>query len=182
MGAQKTFEATLSPTQSQTSTLLPSKTPIPSASPDPTNTQNPTSTPIEPDTGWVSLRSGLERRMINILDESGQHLEALYILRIDPEAFLFRIEYQTPPKTLGDWQKDTNALILVNGGYFRVDGDIYIPTGLTIINGQVIGSTYGDYAGMLAITDLGPELRWMAQEPYIPGEINEIWRCNHFPS
>jgi exopolysaccharide biosynthesis protein len=173
MGAQNALEATLSPTHSQTSTLLLSQTPIPSATPFPTNTQKPTSTPIKPDSGWVSLRSGLERRMINILDESGQHLEALYLLRINPEAFLFRIEYQTPPKTLGDWQKDTGALILVNGGYFRVEGDIYIPTGLTIINGQVIGNTYGDYAGMLGITDLGPELRWMAQEPYTPGESIE---------
>jgi len=174
MDAQKTIEVTLSPTQSQTSTLPPSQTPIASATPFPTNTQKTTSTPIEPDTGWVNLRSGLERRMINILDESGQHLEVLYLLRINPEMYLFRIEYQTRPKTLGDWQKDTDALVLINGGYFRVEGDIYIPTGLTIVNGQVTGSTYGDYAGMLAITDLGPELRWMAQEPYTPGESIEF--------
>jgi hypothetical protein len=111
--------------------------------------------------------------VINILDEAGQHLESLYLLRINPDQYLFRVEYQANPKTLGDWQKDTGALILINGGYFRVEGDLNIPTGLTIINSQTIGSTYEDFAGMLAITDFGPELRWMVQQPYAPDESIE---------
>jgi uncharacterized protein YigE (DUF2233 family) len=33
-----------------------------------------------------------------------------------------------------------------------------------------MGSSYGDFAGMFAVTQHGPELRWLAQEPYDPNE------------
>jgi exopolysaccharide biosynthesis protein len=136
----------------------------------PTNTPNPTTTPIVPDTGWEIIRPGLERRRINLLDDSGQTIEALYILRIDPDFYQFKVAYQAQAMTLSDWSLATNALILVNGGYYRLDGDTYVPTGLTIVDGKAIGSSYGDFAGMLAITDSGPELRWMAEKPYQPSE------------
>jgi uncharacterized protein YigE (DUF2233 family) len=33
-----------------------------------------------------------------------------------------------------------------------------------------MGTTYGDFGGMLAITADGPQLRWLAQHPYDPSE------------
>jgi hypothetical protein len=157
-------------TQTVTTTQTRSPTEVPLNPSFPTNTPNPTATPIIPDTGWEIIRPGLERRRINLFDESGQHLEALYILRIDPDIYHFKVAYQAQPMTLLDWHLTTNALILVNGGYYRLDGDTYIPTGLTIVDGEAFGNNYGDFAGMLAITDSGPELRWMALKPYLPGE------------
>jgi exopolysaccharide biosynthesis protein len=157
-------------TQTVTTTQTRSPTEIPPELSFPTNTPSPTPTPIIPDTGWEIIRSGLERRRINLFDDSGQHLEALYILRIDPGIYQFKVAYQAQPMTLLDWHLTTNALILVNGGYYRLDEDTYIPTGLTIVDGEVIGNSFGDFAGMLAITDSGPELRWMALKPYSPGE------------
>lgn len=36
-----------------------------------------------PDTGWISLKTGLERRVINLKNEKGVYIENLYLLRID---------------------------------------------------------------------------------------------------
>ena len=38
------------------------------------------------------------------------------------------------------------------------------------VDGQASGVSYGDFAGMLAITAEGPELRWLAERPYSPTE------------
>jgi len=152
------------PSLTPTLTLLQSETPQPSPTPW------PTPTPIRPDSGWSPVQVGLERREINLLDENGQLVERLYLLRIDPQAYEFRVAYQEHPLSLADWQALTQAAVLINGGYFRVEGDQYIPTGLTIVDGEAIGSSYGDFAGMLAISAAGPELRWMALQPYAPGE------------
>jgi hypothetical protein len=148
---------------------------------DPIDTPTPTPTPtlvpvISPtatqslDTGWVDLQPGLERRTINILDDENQWVEALHVFRLDTNQYRWDVAYHRTPQSLRDWQAETDALIVVNGGYFRIENDVTIPNGLTIANGEVIGSSYGTFAGMLAITQDGPELRWLEQEPYNPNE------------
>lgn len=157
------------------------------ASPTPTNPPEPalsvppvtatavpapvfTPTPL-PDTGWEVLRPGLERRIIRLSNDQGEQVEYLYLLRLEPAAYRFNVAYrpQAPP-SLAEWQAETGALIVVNGGYFREEAGELIPTGLLISGGQAIGRSYGDFAGMLAITDGRPELRWLAQTPYDPAE------------
>lgn len=158
--ATPTFTPTLPPTVKSTSTqtLLP------------TVTTTPSPTPLIPDTGWELLQPGLERRKINLFDDKGQLVEYLYILRLDPSHFQFDVAYHQVPQTLDAWQAETDALIVVNGGYFRQQEEVYIPTGLTVVNGEAIGSSYDDFAGMLVVTNDGPELRWLAQTPYDPNE------------
>jgi exopolysaccharide biosynthesis protein len=58
----------------------------------------------------------------------------------------------------------------VNGGFFRVENEKYIPNGLTIVNGQSFGNSYESFAGMLAINDQRAELRWLAAKSYDPNE------------
>jgi hypothetical protein len=146
---------------------IPTQPPTPTASSVPTI--SPTATQI-PDTGWIGLQPGLERRTLNIMDDQNQWVEALHIFRLDPDQYRFDVAYHRTPQSLRDWQAETDALIVVNGGYFRIENDETIPNGLTIVNGEVIGTSYGAFAGMLAITQDGPELRWMEQEPYNPDE------------
>ena len=143
----------------------------------PTNTPTPTLVPVlsptatqSLDTGWVGLRPGLDRRTFNIMDDQNQWVEALHVFRLDPHQYRWDVAYHRTPQSLRDWQAETNALIVVNGGYFRIENDEYIPNGLTIANGEVIGTSYGTFAGMLAVTQDGPELRWLKQEPYNPNE------------
>lgn len=102
--------------------------------------------------------------MITLLDED----ESLYLLRLEPEQFRFEIAYQPgAPKGLLEWQAETGALIVVNGGFFTEANEA---TGLTIINGQASGIGYADFGGMLAVTDAGPEIHWLVERPYTPDE------------
>jgi hypothetical protein len=143
-------------------------TPIPTLSP--TVLPSLTPSPEPPDTGWQILLPGLERRMIRLFNEQNQHIESLYMYRLDQDLYRLDVAHRETPQSLEDWQKETNALLVVNGGFFRIENEKYIPNGLTIINGQVFGSSYDSFGGMLAITDQWAELRSLAQKPYYAGE------------
>lgn len=139
--------------------------------PQPTLPIGPTATQPVPDTGWELLRPGLERRSLNLFDEQNRHVEQIYLLRLEPAGYQIGVAYQpAKPLSLTEWQTATGALIVVNGGYYRVEEDRFLPAGLLIIEGERIGQSYGSFAGMLAVTASGPELRWLEQRPYNPEE------------
>ena len=144
--------------------------PLPTVTVTPTITSLPTQTPTPKSSDWRQLQPGLERRVLEI-DIEGQFTEPLYILRLSPEYFQFGVAYDPEGLTLEAWQAQSGALIVVNGGYYRLDNDIFIPTGLTIIAGVPMGTSYGDFGGMFAINENGPKLRWLAQQPYDPNEV-----------
>ena len=121
-----------------------------------------------PDTGWISLKTGLERRVINLKNENDVYTENIYLLRIDPDFFRFDVAYQPgSAQRLMDWQSDTDALVVVNGGYFTEANQA---TGLIVVDGQASGVTYRDFGGMLAIFQDSTELRWLPQIPYNSAE------------
>ena len=145
----------------------------------PTSTFTSTPSPIPtllptfeatPDTGWHPIQPGLERRLINIYNDQNQQVESLYLFRLDQNQFRLDIAYHETPQSLEAWQRETNALIVVNGGYFRIENDKYIPNGLTIVHGEIFGSSYEAFAGILAINEHRAELRWLAEKPYNPDE------------
>jgi hypothetical protein len=144
--------------------------PLPTATVTPTFTPLPTLTPTPKPSKWRQLQPGLERRVLEV-DIEGQFTESLYILRLEPEYFRFGVAYDPLGQTLEDWQAQTGALIVVNGGYFRLEDEVYIPNGLTVIGSVPMGSSYGDFGGMFAVKETGPELRWLAQDPYDPNEV-----------
>ena len=150
----------------------PTFTPLPavvaSPSPAPLPALSPTAEPR--DTGWQVLQPGLERRMVRLLNDQDQHIESLYIWRLDQQLFRLDVAYQETPQSLEEWQAETNARMVVNGSYFWVEGEGYFPSGLIILEGQAIGSPYESFAGMLAVVEGWAELRWLAEEPYDPAE------------
>lgn len=159
-------------------TMLPPSKQLPNITPslqitDPPATlaSDPTVKPVDailPDTGWLQLRPGLERRQINLITREGGIRETFYLLRLDPELFRFDVAYDPgTPKSLTDWQKETGALVVVNGGFFT---DSNQATGLIIVDGQPSGVSYEGFGGMLAITETGPKLQWLMQQPYDPNE------------
>ena len=166
VGVITTPSATSAPDLAPTSSFTPSQF----QSPAPALTSTAVPTLVVPDTGWDQLRPGLERRIINLLGATGEPFEHLYMLRLEPDYFQFDVAYHPKPQTLQAWQSETNALIVLNGGYFRQENGVSIPNGLTVVGGEAIGSTYGEFAGMFAVTRDGPELRWLAQVPYNPNE------------
>ncbi len=151
----------VAPAPTSISTLASTSSPLPAFT--------PTRDPI-PDTGWRSIQPGLEKRLIKIYSDQNQQVESLYLLRLDPNQFRLDIAYHDAPQSLESWQAETHALVVVNGGYFRIENEKYVPNGLTIVNGKRLGASYESFAGMLAINDDRTELRWLADKPYDPRE------------
>lgn len=128
----------------------------------------PTPTAVNLDSGWVLLRPGLERRGMSVVTAVDQTAESLYMLRIDPADFRFDVAYHPgQPQSLEQWQAETGALLVVNGGFFT---EGFVATGAIVVDGQSSGTSYQDFGGMLAVTADGPTLRWLPQQPYDPAE------------
>ena len=158
VGAEATaVPPTPSPILQPTPTLIVTPSPTPPA----------TSSPV-PDSGWESLQAGLERRTIRLLNENGRQTEQLYMLRLDPNLFEFRLGYSPgQPKLLATWQAETGALVVVNGGFFTED---YLATGLIVVDGQASGSSYEGFGGMVTIAEGEVAVRSLVERPYTPTE------------
>ena len=118
-----------------------------------------------PEAGWSMLQPGLEKRVYPIHNGANQQVETLHIWRLDQSLFRVDVAFDATPKSLEAWQKETNAIMVVNGGFYSIDNERYFPDGLTIVNRQVSGRSFNS-GGMLAIDDSQAELRWLVQEPY----------------
>lgn len=155
-----------------------SSSPTPSFTP--LHTRIPSPTPVIPDTGWQVIQAGLEQRQINLIAENNLVQEQIFLFRLDPALFRFQIHTTTEPISLETWLEETGARAVVNGGYFRIEDEKTYPNGLTIINGQIQGFPFGDYAGMFTVTGTQVNLRWLAQQPYSPDE-NIDYSLQSFP-
>lgn len=122
-----------------------------------------------PEKNWTLLQPGLERRTDSIYNDLDQQVESVYIWRLDQNYFRMDVAYDETPKSLETWQRQTNALMVVNGGYYSVENERYFPDGLIIVNGQASGRSF-NRGGMLAINDSWAELRWLVQKPYNSSE------------
>jgi hypothetical protein len=121
---------------------------------------------ILPAAGWSLIQPGLERRVIEVHNDQNQLVESLYIWRVDQKYFRMDVAYDERPKSLETWQAETNAALVVNGGYYSIENERYFPDGLAISNGEAFGRSFNGFGGMLAITQLQAELRWLVQKPY----------------
>jgi uncharacterized protein YigE (DUF2233 family) len=145
----------------------PDATPIATFAPRTPIPNLPPTSDMAPDAGWSLLQPGLERRVIQIYnDHQGQPAESLHIWRLDQNYFRMDVSYDETPKSLETWQRDTNALMVVNGGFYSVENERYSPNGFTIVNGKATGRSFNGSGGMLAINESGAELRWLAKKPY----------------
>ena len=161
-----TSAATLAPPSTALRSIpVATETTIPTLVPSPSPTLEPT-----PDADWSLLQPGLERRVIDIYNGQNQHVESLYVWRLDQNHFRMDVAYTERPKSLDTWQKETHAMLVVNGGYFSIENEKYFPDGLAISNGEPFGRSFNGFGGMLAINQSGAELRWLVQEPYNPAE------------
>jgi len=145
--------------------VTPPLTVTPSAVPAPVSTSR-----AVPDTGWSLIQPGLERRVIEVYDDQHQTVESVHIWRLDQNHFRMDVAFEEVPKSLETWQKETNAAMVLNGGFFSIENELYSPNGLTVLDGVASGRSYDGYGGMLAIHENGAELRWLVERPYDPGE------------
>ena len=126
--------------------------------------------PFTPDPAWTLIQPGLERRVIEVFNAGNQPVESVYIWRLDQKYFRLDVAYDDAPRSLDAWQTETNALMVVNGGYYSISNETYYyPDGLTIVDGQAFGRSFYR-GGMLAIAQDKADLRWLDQQPYDPNE------------
>lgn len=161
----------VAPSLTSAVTRATTSTPTPNVTPAATSTSTPVPSPSStvaptPDPDWSLLQPGLERRVISITNAQNQPVESLYIWRLDQKYFRMDVAHNERPKSLDAWQKETNAALVVNGGYFSINNERYFPDGLTIVNGKASGRSFAGFGGMLAIDEVQAELRWLVQKPY----------------
>jgi len=104
--------------------------------------------------------------VIRIYNDQNQHVESVHIWRLDQNYLRMDVAFDETPRSLETWQRKTNALMVVNGGYYSVENERYFPNGLTIVNGEASRRSYSGFGGMLAINEDCAELRWLVQKPY----------------
>jgi hypothetical protein len=158
---------------SETPEVVFTSTPVPSPSVSPTSETLPNinetlldTDQTRPAKDWSLLQPGLERRVIEIYHDQSQLVESVYIWRLDQKHFRMDIAYDDRPKSLETWQAETNAALVVNGGYYSIENERYFPDGLTIANGEPFGRSFNGFGGMLAINESRAELRWLVEKPY----------------
>src|SRR5262245_30964120 len=163
--------------------LAACSTPEPAPPPAPTRpvpTLFPTSavaaTPAAPpvagqpaDSSWLPGSAGVELRRLRIPGTSGRPAFPIVVVRIDPAQVRLRVAYAPErPRALHTWFDEGQPLLAVNGGFYAED---YRSTALVISDGEVSGSTYEGFGGMLAVAPDGSiALRALRDEPYDPGE------------
>jgi uncharacterized protein YigE (DUF2233 family) len=108
--------------------------------------------------------------VIQVYNAQKQPVESLHIWRIDQKYFRVSVAFSGTPKTLEDWQKQTSAALVMNGGYFSIANEKYSPDGLTVLNGRAHGQSFDGFGGMLAVQGSRAELRWLVEKPYDPDE------------
>ncbi|WP_069802903.1 phosphodiester glycosidase family protein [Thermogemmatispora onikobensis] len=118
---------------------------------------------------WLMLATGVELRYEHWKGPSGNE-DTIMIARFDPRRVALRVLYSpSAPHFISDWLKgQKGALAVINGGYFNDQGEA---TGLVVSDGQVYGTSYSGFGGMLYVDSQGAiHLRSLSQYPYSPGE------------
>ncbi len=96
----------------------------------------------------------------------GNNEDTVTIVRLDPHHVHLSLAYQpTEPLLISEWaQKEHNAALIINGGYFDQQDNA---TGLVVSDGQIFGTSYDGFGGMLSVDAKGHiSLRSLHQHPY----------------
>jgi uncharacterized protein YigE (DUF2233 family) len=115
---------------------------------------------------WTQVAPGIEIRREH-WKSAGPDEDTVTISRFDLHHFQISVGYQPDhPLSLADWEKQTGAVALFNGGYFDKHNRA---TGLVISDGQSYGTSYPDFGGLFAVDAHGNViLRPLSQQPYDP--------------
>ncbi|GAB4478589.1 MAG: phosphodiester glycosidase family protein [Anaerolineae bacterium] len=138
--------------------------------------------PLEPDITpsptpdpWKHPLEGIDRLTLPLPTREGGEI-IVQVVRLDPARFDLGVQYDPEqPRTIAGWGERTRAALVVNAGFFEPD---YRSTALIVVDGVLYGESFdrSDVArwrrlgGMFSVVNGEPDVRWLAQEPYRPGE------------
>jgi exopolysaccharide biosynthesis protein len=117
---------------------------------------------------WYNVAKGAQVRYEDWKTDNGTD-DTVTIVRFEPQDIRLSIGYQPgAPQYVSGWMEQEHALAIINGGYFDAADTA---TALVISNGQVFGSSYTGFGGMLWADEQGHiGLRSLSQQPYNPNE------------
>jgi len=123
------------------------------------------STPPQLNT-WNEWAPGVELRYEHWKGASNNE-GIVVITRFDLHHIHIQIGYQpNQPLPLQNWMRQTNALAIINGGFFSAKKQA---VGLLVSNGQSYGTSYSGFGGMLSVDNQGNvSLRSLRDQPYDP--------------
>jgi len=117
---------------------------------------------------WSKVATGVELRYEDWKSPAGDD-DIVTIVRFDVRHVRLSVGYQPAhPLYMSDWMRKEQVTAIINGGYFDQQNRA---TGLVISNGQVFGTSYSGFGGMLLVDGQGRlQLRYLVQQPYNPSE------------
>jgi uncharacterized protein YigE (DUF2233 family) len=123
------------------------------------------STPPQLNT-WNQWAPGVELRYEHWKGASNYD-DTVTIARFDLHSIHISIGYQPDqPLSLHSWMQQTNALAVINGGFFNAKNQA---VALLVSNGQTYGTSYSGFGGMLSVDNQGHiSLRSLRDQPYDP--------------
>jgi uncharacterized protein YigE (DUF2233 family) len=118
---------------------------------------------------WYAAARGIDVRYEDWKTAGGDEDDTVTIVRVDPKTVTLSVGYQPDkPLLMSQWMRQEHAAAIINGGYFDQNDQA---TALVISNGQIYGSSYSRFGGMLSMDSNGHiKLRSLRQQPYDPGE------------
>lgn len=113
---------------------------------------------------WTTTQPGVDLRREQWKGASG-NTDTVTITRFDPKKVKISIGYQPGnPQPLKTWMKQSNAIAVINGGYFNEQD---VATALLIANGQSYGTSYQNCCGMFSVDTQGQiGIQYLADQPY----------------
>lgn len=126
---------------------------------------------------WTQAQPGIELRREHWKSAGGNE-DTVTITRFDPQKVHFSVGYQPDkPLALKDWMKQSQALAVINGGYFNAQN---VATALVIANGQAYGASYQGTGGMFSVDSQGnPSIQALSEQPYDPNtqQLQQATQC-----
>jgi len=122
-----------------------------------------TSPPIDT---WSQWTPGVEIRYEH-WKSVGNNEDTVTIARFDLHHTHISVGYQPDqPLSLNNWMKQTNALAVIDGGFFDTRNRA---VALLVSNGQSYGTSYSGFGGMLSVDNQDNVLlRSLREQPYDP--------------
>ncbi len=131
--------------------------------PVPTPTPSPTPPP-----GWQVIAPGLE---LGSVGPSAAPLGQLWVLRIDPALYGFRVHDQTPQR-LDSWQESLpEAVAFVNASFFTPE---YDPIGLLVADGVARGTPMEGQGGSFVVRSGQPRILSNVYEPDLGANLEQV--------
>ena len=123
------------------------------------------STPPQLNT-WNQWAPGVELRYER-WQGTHKNEDIVTIARFDLHHIHLSVGYQpNQPLPLRNWMQQTNALAVINGGFFDAQKQA---VALLVSNGQTYGTSYSGFGGMLSVDNQGNVLlRSLRDQPYDP--------------